>query len=359
MSAQTEDIVSKLSEEQIVHLLKEYGAEEDKSTDQHIWFSTVCHGGDSHKLCYFRDTKTFRCYTHCGSMDIFTMVQHLRQCSFKAAVAFLTRLTGSRVGFIGERSEVAQKAAEELTRACYARRHTVADKHIVIPSVDSNILSYFDPQTFYTGWNQEGIDPAVMRQFGIAWDEQNLSIIIPHRDAQGNLIGIRRRATNTNAGAKYMPLMFNGHIYTHPLGANLYGLYEHTEAIRMSRQVIIFEGEKSVLKHHTMYGDKSNSVAVCGFHITPQQRDLILKLNAEEVILGFDKETSMYGEATRTESYKHYCESINNMGRMFTPYCKVYALVDDGDRLQLKDSPVDRGKEVFEELFRNRQLIIN
>lgn len=291
---------------------------------------------------------------------MFDLVQKLRNCTFKQSLRYLSGLTGiNPYNVLTNDYEAAERPLRALQRHCGARMKKGPETQPVLTSIAENVLTYFDDRTFYTGWRDEGIDAAVMRKFGIRWNESTQAIIIPHFDKEGKLIGIRRRLTHDGMHNKYMPLTLASKTYAHPLGVNLYGLYEHKEAIQRSRQAIIFEGEKSVLKHHTFYGDKSNAVAVCGFSVTPYQRDLLIALGIEEVILGFDKDVFMSGDSIYTEEYRRYCESINRMGRMFTPYCKVFAIVDYDNKLQLKDSPVDKGQEVFEYLIQHKEMILN
>lgn len=361
-SEQCSALIAQLREEDIIRwLVTETGAEVHKETPDHIWLTTVCHGGDSNKLCYFRDTKTFYCYTHCGYISMFNMVMSLQECDFLQSVRFLASLAHIDLyntlefGF-GAPTESYVNDLERCKRA--RQNNTEPQEETILKVVDPVVLSCFASNTFYTGWRDEGIGVKAMHDFGIAWDEQRGAIVIPHKDPTGNLVGIRRRSVSETAtGAKYMPLQIGEHLYTHPLGMALYGLYEHAEAIRRYKSVVIFEGEKSVLKHHTYYGSDSTAVAVCGFNVSPVQKDLILRQQVEEVILAFDKDVSMHGESIRTPAYARYCERVNSMGRMFAPYCRTYALVDMEDKLELKDSPIDEGKDVFESLLRNKVQI--
>ena len=44
-----------------------------------------------------------------------------------------------------------------------------------------------------------------------------------------------------------MPEFLEGRSYEHPLGLNLYGLYQNKNAIQKQRKAIIVEGEKSLI----------------------------------------------------------------------------------------------------------------
>ena len=88
-----QEIKDSLSEEDIISLLTVglNGGDYHYGSSGEIIFSTsICHGGDSHKLYYYPDTKTFVCYTHCGAMDVFQLVQHNKNySSFSEAYAYI------------------------------------------------------------------------------------------------------------------------------------------------------------------------------------------------------------------------------------------------------------------------------
>lgn len=358
-SEQCNAIIDALQEKDILEwLVKSAGAQIKRETPDHIWMTTVCHGGDSGKLCYFRQTKTFYCYTNCGYMNLYRMAMNVLDCEFPKAVQLFASMAHINVrNALGvSRNDTYTNDLERCKRRRKGGRNHKREPN-KLSVVDPVVMSCFAPNTFYTGWRDEGISALVMRDFGIAWDELRRAVIIPHRDTKGNIVGIRRRCVDEDVGAKYLPLSIGGQIYAHPLGMTLYGMYEHSEAIRKCKQVIVFEGEKSVLKHHTYYGKASNAVAVCGFNITPVQRDMLLGTGIEEIILAFDKDVLMYGDSVKSDGYARYCQRVNAMGRLFAPYCRTTALVDMGENLDLKDSPIDKGKEVFEYLLQNRVQI--
>ena len=87
-----------------------------------------------------------------------------------------------------------------------------------------------------------------------------------------------------------MPLFIAGEDFGHSLGLNLYGLYENKDAIKRLKKAIIVEGEKSVLKSDSYFGNKSCTVATCGFNISDWQIRALEKLGVEKVYLGFDKD---------------------------------------------------------------------
>lgn len=345
-------LLSTIPEERIVELVTAVGGVEHHRTDKHIWFSTICHHGDSDKLCYNRDTKKFYCYTNCGSMSVADFVMRIFNIDLPSALNYLRRI-------IPHGSEQYFQVTRELQELQEFLGITESkDMSFQFKELTTHVLECFEDNVFYDGWIDEGISIETMQEFGIRWDEITKSIIIPHFDIDGKLVGIRTRQIEA-VHAKYMPLAFGGDIYSHPLGMNLYGLNLHKEGIRKSRQALVVESEKSVMKHHTWYGSESNAVAVCGFNMTSEQRRLLLSLGVEEVVLAFDKDVSMeVTEDTITEDYERYCEVVNRIGQALAPYCRVTALVDESALLGLKDSPLDCGRDVFLALMKTRQEIV-
>ena len=64
-----------LSIEEVFDLVSELGGEPIMGNEL-FTARTICHGGDSHKLYYYDNTKLFHCYTGCGdaSFDIYDLV---------------------------------------------------------------------------------------------------------------------------------------------------------------------------------------------------------------------------------------------------------------------------------------------
>lgn len=144
-----------------------------------------------------------------------------------------------------------------------------------------------------------------------------------------------------------MPIQIADKIYNHPLGYNLYGLNLNKENIRKKKMAIIFEAEKSVLQYETMFGRENNiAVAVCGSNITNYQFQLLRQAGAERILIAFDKEGQ-----TWKEKEKHH-EKIKKLCKRNSNNCLMGYLYDKSDLLNLKDSPTDRGKEVFQQLYR-------
>ena len=99
------------------------------------------------------------------------------------------------------------------------------------------------------------------------------------------------------------------------------------------------------------YGNWSNTVACCGSNLNKFQVSLLTNiLGANEITIAFDKEY----EDWRSEEARKYREKIENMCKKYKGQATFYYIWDMDNLLGLKDSPFDKGKEVFEELYRHR-----
>jgi len=341
------------------------GAQPHGSIDKkEIWFATVCHGGDSHKLCYFKESKSFYCYTNCGHMNIFSLIMHVEHCSFTAALSFVANELGinSRQGLNQvAKATNATKEINEIKQYLDIRRKKVSPLKMLLPIENTNILNYFDDSVFYTGWEDEGISISTMQYFGIRWYELEKHIIIPHTNIYGEIVGIRRRSLQEkDKNNKYMPEIIEGISYAHSLNLNLYGLYQNKETIKRLKKVVIVESEKSVMLAHEYYGDNAFVVATCGFNISNWHRDILLSLGAEEVILGFDKDYNVLDFIDADENdveYKkcqRYIDRVYSLAYKFTSFCRTFVLWDTFNKLDKKDSPFDKGQETLEFLMKHK-----
>lgn len=359
-------LLETITEEQVLTLLEEFGATPYGAIKENeIWFNTICHGGDSHKLCYYRNSKSFYCYTNCGKMSLFNLVMKIKECSFSESVLFIAQRLGisNRYGFNTFYPKINQEF-NQINRYISLRKSKVKKTIVNLPEINSDILNYFEDDVFYQGWIEEGITIETMKLFNIKWYEGQKHIIIPHYNVEDKLIGIRRRSLQEqDKDNKYMPEIIEGVQYTHSLNFNLYGLNKHIVGIKKTKKIVIVESEKSVMLAHDYYGEDAFVVATCGFNISNWQRDMILSLGVEEVMLGYDKDfipTDFENSGENDLEYKKYQRYVTRLYSLaykFVAYCRTYILWDFDSLLQKKDSPFDKGKEALEKIMKDKILV--
>lgn len=325
-----------------------------------LLFSTeICHGGDSpHKLVYRTDVKSFYCWTHCHSIDLFEITQRrLNLSSFKEAFDYV-------VSYFSIKDEDSDPKARERVTDDWDIFQRLEDlsapaspEEYVERIVPEALLGSYSPPCAPEEWIKDGISPEVMAAYGIRVDAASLKIIIPHRNKDGALIGIRGRSFDPfeSQFAKYAPVTLNGTLYNFPTGKYLFGLSQNAEMIRRMRKVVIYEGEKSVLQSASFYGiDNSYCVATCGSTITEDQIDLLIELGVEEVVLGYDRD---FLGKKGDEDVKEYEKKLYRVIQPLLPYFNVYVLFDYDHITGYKDSPTDRGREVFEALWKKKIFV--
>lgn len=343
-----DEIISNLTEQDIIDLMKYFGVTNYKMTPEAIIFPTICHNIDidsaSMKLYYYRDNHFFYCYTEDGGMSVFKFVEQVYKTRgidydwYNDVFLLITK---------GKKNEGFKTEKRELLGDRYGRRKRERQLEIY----PKGVLDVFE-KIYPTQWLEEGISKETMDKFDIKFSISQNKIIIPHYNENGELVGIRGRALNTweieNIG-KYMPVQIEQKWYKHPLSLNLYGLNETKENIKKNGYVCLFEGEKSVL---LMDGFKRPNcgVAVCGSSINKFQIDILMKTCApKEFIICFDKEEEGLEDK--------YFNKLKKLGEKYSNYGNFSFIYDFHNRLEMKDSPVDKGEEVFNQLLKERVKI--
>lgn len=360
-----DDLLNSFTIEDIMNLIKELGGTYVGQDKDGYIFTTICHGKDSPKLYYYPNSKLFHCYTCCGTMSIYDLVMSvLDMTNFFEAFKYLCDFKG--ISIEGNKPRGFKVKVDE-SDFDFLNLHLTKYKpqKIVLPSYDENVLKIFD--NYYPScWEDEGISPKEMERFGVKFDFDNIKAIIPNRDIDGRLVGIRARSFNTidlSYKRKYMPITVQGLTYRCPTGANLYGLYENQENIKALRKAIIFEGEKSVWHYGSMFGANNNiGVASLGTTFSNYQRKLLTDLEIDEVTVAYDKEFYYSkleeGDKEHIKDYNSYIRKLIKLFKLFNPYC-VFSIIncDNDIDIDYKDAPVDKGKDVFCKLYQNRIII--
>lgn len=350
-------IKNALTPDDIKLIMYDLGAGEPfKENSTEIIFKTICHGGDSPKLYYYIGSKTFHCFTKCqDNFDIFECVIRVRRVhgitlTFPQAVKYVASVTNNMY-YSNTLNELPQKIDDWE----WINKFKNIKKKKAIPQlteINEHILEIFCPYP-HESWIEEGISKESLKKYQISYWAQENKIIIPHRDINGRLIGIRGRNLNSwelEAGNKYMPITIEGNLLSHKLGCNLYGLCQNEEAIKRIGKVVIFESEKSVLLCDTYYHQNNFSVAVCGSSISDTQCQVLRSLGINEVMIAFDKEY----DDPNSNIARLYGEKLIKQAKKLTAYFTVYVLWDMEGWLDKKDSPADKGQEILEKLMKNK-----
>jgi DNA primase len=171
----------------------------------------------------------------------------------------------------------------------------------------------------------------------------------------GRLVGIKARNFNIEdieAHRKYMPLWYNKELYNYPKMMVAYGYYQNQKVIKKAKEVIVYEAEKSVLKHGS-YFTQNKSIAIGGSSFSIYHAWILKQAGVEKIILALDNDWDEEGNKDYglkkmiKEGYK-----IKDMG------FDVELIYDwSGELLDNKDAPIDKGRQIYSKLYRERKNI--
>lgn len=370
------ELKENLSIEQVFELVAELGGEPQMQPGSFFTARTICHnitGEGSHKLYYYDNTKLFKCYTDCGtSFDIFELVHKVKninghRISYYTREGLVTRewQLPDAIEFVAVYFGYSAKTFEfeveqgklpdwdvfnvyEKISLAYEQQEKIVELKIY----EDEILKHL-PKPRIKPWLDEGILKEVMDARGIAYDPKNHGIIIPHYNPDNQLVGIRIRTLvkENEVYGKYRPAILNGQMYNHPLGFNLYNLNNSKDNIKIMKKAIVFEGEKSPLLYASYFGlDNDITCASCGSALISYQVKLLLEAGAEEIIIAYDKQFKKIGD----EEWQKWTKNLTNIHTKYGAYAQISYMFDKEDLLGYKDSPIDRGPDIFMKLFKER-----
>ena len=372
-----DEIKNSLTIDDVLRLVAELGGEPVMSQSGVSFIArTICHnvlGEGSYKLYYYDNTKLFQCYTDCaGSFDIYELVQKVKNVNEEFKIGYgadgpkprawqlydAVEFVAIYFGFSGESEEFEEISKQLADWKIFDKidqrqqKLNIPKQIIELKQYDEKILKYL-PRPRILSWENEGINKRIIKNRGIAYNPRTQSIVIPHWDIDGKLVGIRERTLvkEDEKYGKYKPAILNGQMYNHPLGFNLYNLNFSKDAIQTFKKAIIFEGEKSPLLYASYFGEENDiTVACCGNNLLNYQVQLLISLGVEEIIIAFDKQFKEEGDA----EWQRLKKNLVNIHLKYGAHIQISYMFDKENLLGYKDSPIDRGPDVFLQLFQNR-----
>lgn len=361
-------ILTSISKEDIIKICKYFGCNTYKQVGNGLGFSTyLCHKGDSpYKLVAYppnhtQDKWRLHCFTCGDNYDLVELVMRAGRNQGKILTWYRSLLLIAQLtGHLFEKEKEDGSLFQAIDFSWIDRLSLIKNKkdeitYNLVP-INENIL-----QCFYYGadsllsWISEGISPEALGRFEIGYATWTNQISIPHRDWRNDkLVGIRGRymiEEDAEKFGKYMPIFINGKFLKHPLGSNFYGAWVTLDKIKELKKVLIVESEKSCLLAYTYFHEDSYCVAICGSNITKIQKFILLKeWGVNKIIYAPDRDYYSFN-SFETESW--YQKQIDKLKDFFN-FCDVYLIMDQKDRLEYKDSPLDKGKELFLELYNEK-----
>ena len=278
------------------------------------------------------DKNRFYCQScHVGG-DLISWMRIFEGKSYTEAVEKICEMTG------GSAEKLKQCEAMGVYQRLRDMMMVNAPKHIDRKTYDESILRQYSSRP-PEEWINEGIDWDIMKRFGVKIDDDNNRIIYPVYDDQDRLIGIKGRTRYKD----YKLLGIQKYMNYMKIGTTDFfqGMKQNRQNIINKDEIIIVEGLKSVMKL-TGWG-YDNSVASETSSLSPGQLEIILRMHTRNVVVAFDQDVS-YEKAVKTM-------------KQLSRYTNVFIIHDTDGLLESKDSPCDKGLEVWEQLYNGRRKI--
>lgn len=324
--------------DKIQRILEYYNYHSITINNNEIRFAKI--GGDNPSGCRIKlnDNLSATDFTTSYNGDIIGLIKQHADLSYKEIINTIKTITNKKVN--GHyKKEVG--IFDDFFNDIYLPYNEHGEKVIYDPS----ILDQYSKYKWNLRFLKDGILPSSQVKFHIGYDENSNRITLPWFDIDGNIIGIIGRIdSDEKTNYKYIPLIpFPKHKF-------LYGLYHNKECIKKSKEIYIFESEKSVLLGDSL--NYRNFASLGGNSISTTQVEQILKLGVNKIILCLD-------EGLDVSVIKRDIKTIKDC--LFMRECKIGVILDKENKYLPKGSkasPIDLKGEIFEKL-KKECLIIN
>lgn len=298
--------------------------------DRGSYYSAGNRDGDNPQaLCIYKDTLKYTNYTRGHNGNIISLVMNTCNCEFVKAINLIAKW----IGYSGTDYQI-----KYPFHSFY--KQIVADQYGTIPALEPYPINALPPSNNYSlKWIREGVDLETQRIFGIRYDLETNGIIIPEFSVDNLLVGAKWRNADPNCEMNErwnMYLKFNQ-------SYNLYGLNINYPTIINKGKIIVLEAEKSCC--HLYSWGCGLGVSINGHHISKVQQTLLKSLMCDEIIIGFDKDV-------KEEEVRYNAQQLKTANMIYEN--KISYIYDKNGLLGDKDSPTDKGSEVFKELLKRR-----
>ena len=277
-----------------------------------------------------KETNTFYCFSSGKGGNILNFIRYYNRCSFSEAIEILKKY----IGCDGKVQVSKKLAAVEVAKKYKSKKKQLkTTKSTVLPA--DYMLRYQKSPEKLAVWEAEGISKASLERFQVAYDSFSDRLVYPIKNINGDIVNIGARTLDPDW--KQKKLRKYSYLFSWEGGMNtVFGLAENREEILQKKEIILFEGAKSVMIADS-WGVK-NTGALLTSHLSALQLKILAKLGVR-VVFALDKEVTVRDDP-----------NIAKLKR----YVTTEYLWDRDNLLDEKDSPVDKGVETFMKLYEGR-----
>lgn len=319
----------------IVDFLSQYTELEQKGREW--WGLTPFQEEKTPSFSVDPDNHVFYCFSTGYGGDVIDFLKYYYKCSTKEAIGKLEAYCGTDGVTL---STTQRLPATNICRKFRNKKPTSKPSTAkVLP--DSCMDKYIENEHLDV-WMNEGISKDVLKKYQVRFDPLANRLVYPIRNLKGEIVNIGGRTLDKDYKAKGIK-KYNYYQSWGTINV-VFGLYQNKDAIVEARNLILFEGAKSVMLANTW--EINNCGSILTSHLGKNQMTLLLDFcskNRVSVTFALDKEIDIRKD-------KH----IMQLKR----YLNVYYLWDWQDLLpDEKMAPVDMGKEIFQTLLSDKRKL--
>ena len=279
-------------------------------------------------LCINNEQNYFHCFSCEVGGNLLTWMLKIEHMNYSDAVKRIAELSGKEI--ISNESSKSMKYFRSIKPTC--KNQNPNERQIIDPIYYERCLRELPEE-----WIKEGIEPSVMNEYGIRIDGQSNRICYPILDVNGKLISMKGRTRIPS----YKELGIPKYQFYSKIG-NLdffVGWQQAWPYIQESGRAYIFEGIKSVM-HVRPWGYR-NCISSETSHLSDEQIKLLIKSRIKEVVICYDSDVNI--------------DKVRDNVKLLRKFCDIY--YTGNKLLGEKESPCDRGREVFEKLIKEVKKI--
>lgn len=322
------DIKDLLEKIDIVEYISQYIELEEKNGE----FFSICpfHDDTDPSFSVTPASGLFYCFGCQKSGNVLDFIRQYHKVNFRRAVKIACEYVGGDIKHLPESLE----ATKYIKKFRPVEDRCKAPKYKKLP--DDIMQKYDNNHEKLKAWLDEGISQEVLNKYQVRYDAFSNRLVYPIINEYGDIINVKGRTLDPNYKTKKISKYQN--FYDIGVMDFVFNLNFAKENIEKLGFVVVFEAEKSVMLAET-YGI-NNSIAIMTSSLNDHQFKLLVKLGADIVFaLDKDKDVTQDKNAQRLKRY-----------------VRVSYLEDTEGLLDEKDSPIDKGRDIFIELYRNRRI---
>ena len=306
----------------------------EQRNDGDLWTLSPLKDENTPSFSVSPDKQIFYDFSTGKGGNIIEFIKLYKHCDFREALQILKEYANIKDD--GTQTCSTRLAATSIAKKFRCRQKVKKESKSVVLPVDY-MERYERNEDKLSVWRDEGITQQSMERFSVRYDPFSDRIVYPIRDMRGNIINVCGRTLDPN----YKEHKQRKYTYFKPLGVldTIYGFSDNREEILAKKEIILFEGAKSVMIADG-WGIK-NTGALLTSHLNNYQFNHLIRMGVR-VVFALDAEIDI-----RTDV---------NIKRLL-PYVNVEWVVNRRNLLDEKDSPVDRGREIFETLYKERMRL--